>query len=59
MCIEGLGQSHRGFLVGISVSVSPCGLRLIDSVGFLVVSLTILAPIILYPHLPQDSPSPT
>ena len=47
---------HVCSLVGGSVSVSPYGPRLVDSVGFLVVSLTILSPTILPPPLPQDSP---
>ena len=37
--------------------VSLSGPRLVDSVGFLVVSLTPLAPPILPPPLPQDSPT--
>jgi hypothetical protein len=40
------------------VSVSPYEPRFVDSVGFLVVSLTPQAPTILYPLLPQDSRSP-
>ena len=36
ICAEDLGQSHAGSLVGGSVSVA----RLVDSVGFLMVSLT-------------------
>ena len=50
-----LGQSHIGSLVVGSVSVSPYEPRLVDSVGFLVVSLTPLAPTILPPSLQQDS----
>lgn len=38
ICVEGLGR-----LVGSSVSVSSCGLRLVDSLGFLMVSLAPLA----------------
>lgn len=38
ICVEGLGS-----LVGSSVSVSSCGLRLVDSLHFLVASLTPLA----------------
>lgn len=38
ICVEGLGR-----LVGSSVAVSSCGLRLVDSLGFLVASLTPLA----------------
>lgn len=43
-CRETLGQSQAGFRVGSSVSVSPYGPNLVDSVGFLVVPLTRLAP---------------
>ena len=57
MYAEILCQSHAGSLVGGSVSVSPYGPRLVDSVGFLVVSLTPLAPTILPAWLLQDSPS--
>jgi hypothetical protein len=35
------------------------GPRLVDSVGFLIGVLTLLAPLVLSPPLPQDSPSPT
>lgn len=42
-------------LVGRSVSVSSYALRLVDSMGFLVVSLTPLAPTILSPPLSQGS----
>jgi hypothetical protein len=55
ICVGGLNASHAFSLVGGSVSVSPCGPRSVDSVGFLVVSLTSLAPSILHPSLPQDS----
>lgn len=44
-------------LFGSSVSVSPCRPRLVDSVDFLVVFLTSMAPLILSPPLPHDSPS--
>lgn len=43
---ESLGESHACSLVGGSVSVSLYELRLVDSVGFLMVSLTPLVPII-------------
>ena len=43
---RGLGQSYASFLVGDSLSVSPCEPRLADSVGFLVVSMSLLAPTI-------------
>ena len=49
--VEGLGQSHAGSLVGGSVSMSHYGLRLVDSVGFLMMSLTHMAPTILPPLL--------
>lgn len=35
MCVDGLGQSHAGSLVGGSASVSLNELRLVNSVGFL------------------------
>jgi hypothetical protein len=44
-------------LVGGSVSVSPYGSRLVDSVGFLVISLTYLTSTILSPPLLKDFPS--
>lgn len=46
-------------LVGGSVSLSPYGPKLVDSVGVLVVFLTSLASLILPPHLPQNSVSST
>ena len=49
--MQGLGQAHAGSLVSGSVSVNRCEPRLVDSVGFLVVSLTPLAPTILLPLL--------
>lgn len=54
---EALGQPHTGALVGSSVSVSPCGPMLVDTVGFLSVVLTPPAPTILLLSLLQDSPS--
>jgi hypothetical protein len=42
-----------------SVSVGPYGPRSVDSVGFLVVSFTLLAPTILPSLLSQDSLSAT
>lgn len=56
ICSEGLGKSYACSLVGSSVSRSPYGSRSVDSVGFLVMSLSSLAPPILLPLL-QDSPS--
>lgn len=53
MHVVGLGQSQCRPLAGCSVSVRPYGLRLVDSVGFLVVPLTPLDPMILPSHLPQ------
>jgi hypothetical protein len=44
MCVEGLGQSYGGSLVGGLVSVSPYESSLFDSIGFFVVSLTSLDP---------------
>ena len=54
--MKGPNQVYTGSLVGGSVlcSYEP---RLVDSVGFLVVSLTPLAPKILLHPLPKDSPS--
>jgi hypothetical protein len=40
ICAEGLGPSHQCSLIGGSISVSLCGPSLVDSVGFLMVSLT-------------------
>jgi hypothetical protein len=54
-CVGGLGPTHACSLVGGSVSVSPQGLRLLDSVGLLVMSLTSPALSILSPTLPHDS----
>jgi hypothetical protein len=52
--IQSVPESPRsGTLVSGSVSVSPYGPRLVDSIGFLVVSLNPLVPII------QDSQSST
>lgn len=47
ICVEGLGQSNAGSLVGGLVSVNHYVPRLIDYVHFLVLSLTFLAPTIL------------
>lgn len=50
-CVVDLGPGHSG-----SVSVSPCGFRLVDSIDLLLVSLTPLTPSILSPTpFPQDS----
>jgi hypothetical protein len=59
ICAEDLGLSRGCSLLTGSVSVSPYEPRLVDSVGFLALSLTSLAPLILLPHLPQDSLSST
>ena len=56
MC-GGLGLAPTCSLVGGSVSVSPHGSRLVDSVGLLVVSLTLLAYSVLSSTPSQDSPS--
>ena len=37
-CAEGLGESHACSLVDLSISMNPYGPKLVDSVGFLVVS---------------------
>ena len=57
ICAENLGQSYACSLVGGSVSVRPYRPRLVASVGFLMVSMTLLAPMILPLPLLQDSPS--
>ena len=48
------GQSHAGSLVVVLVSMSFFEYRLFDSVGFLMVSLTSLAPKVLPPSVQQD-----
>ena len=56
ICAEGLGLFHACSLLGSSVSVSPYGSSLVDSVGFLVVILITLAssiPLPLYQRIPQ------
>ena len=53
-CVGDLDPEHACSLVGSSVSVSPHGYRLVDSVGLLVVSLTSLASSVLSVTLPQD-----
>lgn len=62
MC-RGLSPAHVSSLVGSSVSVSPYRPRLdsvgFDSVRFLMVFLTSLAPSILLPHSLHESPSYT
>ena len=55
--VQGTGSKdpvHACSLFGCSVSVSPHGLRVVGSVGLLVMSLTSLAPSIFQP-LPQPS----
>ena len=59
ICAEGLGQSYASTLVNGSGSVGPYGLRLPDSVAFLGVFFTSLAPTILPAPLLCDSPSST
>ena len=58
ICAEGLDPSHACSLVGSSISMSHFVPRLVDPVGFLVVSLMPLAPLIFPPYLPQYSSSP-
>lgn len=53
----GLSLVPCRLLVGSLVSVSPCGLGLIDFCGFSCGVLDPLAPIILPPPLAWDSPS--
>jgi hypothetical protein len=55
ICAEGLYQSHACSLVGSSVSVSPYGPKLVDSLCFLMVSLAPLAPTILHPLILQHA----
>ena len=55
-CIGGLGPALACSLVGGLGSMSPYGLRLINSVGF-VVFLTPLPCSLLSPTFPQDSQS--
>jgi len=57
ICTEDLDPSHACSLVGGLVSVSPYGPRLVDSVGFLAMSLIPLALSNLPPCLQQASPS--
>lgn len=45
--IEDIGQSHAGSLDVSSVFLSPCRPSLVDSVGFLVVFLTLLGPTVV------------
>ena len=47
MCEEGLGQSHACSLLGSSDSVSPYGSMVVDSEGFLEISLNHKVPTIL------------
>ena len=59
ICAQGLGESCAGSLVVGSVSVSPYEPKLVDFVGFLVLSLSPLAPTILPPlvgRIPQALP---
>jgi hypothetical protein len=51
----GLGPDHACSLVGGSVSGSPQGSRLVNSVGLLIESLSPLGSSIVPPSLPQDS----
>ena len=53
--IKGLGQTHAGSLVVGSASSMPYEPRFVDFVGFLIVSLSFLAPTIFPPLLQQDS----
>ena len=56
ICVEGLGPSHACSLVASSVSLNSFVPRLVDSVGFLMMSLALLAPSVLLPffhRIPQ------
>lgn len=52
-CLVFLDAPHACYLVGVSVSVSPLGPRLLDSLGLLIVSLTPQTPSILFHNTPQ------
>jgi hypothetical protein len=54
-CVGGLSPVYAHSLIAGSVSVTPHGPRLVDSVGLLVVSLTPPPPSILLQTLPQVS----
>ena len=51
----GLGKSHESSLVGGTAFISYYGSRLVDSVGFLVVSLTSLASLASNPSSPSST----
>lgn len=51
ICVEGLCLSQACCLVGDSVSVGPYAPRLVDSIDFLMISVTLLVPSILPPTL--------
>jgi hypothetical protein len=55
--VGSLGHTHTGSLMVISVSLSPYEPRAVDSMDFLVVSLTCLAHTVLPPHCLQDCPN--
>ena len=57
MCVEGLGSSMHVLWLVVQSLWAPEGPRLVDSVGFLVVSLTPLALTILPSSLLKVSPS--
>lgn len=62
LCAENLDLSHACSLVGVSVSVVTYGPRLVDTVGFLVVSFISFAPsslLFLFWHIPRLSSSST
>jgi hypothetical protein len=61
ICAKGLGPSHVCSHVGSSVSMSNYGPKLVDFIGFRVVTLTpvALAPSILPTPPPMDFPSST
>lgn len=57
---QGLGQTYVDYSrVVSSVSVSPFEPKIVEFVGFIVVSLTPLAPTTLPPHILQDPLSST
>jgi hypothetical protein len=56
ICAEDIGQYHACSLVGYSVSVSPYGLRLLESIDFLVLALLLDLLKFFHIPLPQNSP---
>jgi hypothetical protein len=57
ICAEDLDLSHTYCPIDSSISVGPCEPRLVDSVGFLVVSLNSLPPSSPSSRIPQAQPN--